>query len=218
MRPFLLNYDESQAVSFSFASDKASPETGFRALCAPAQRPSDIVCASVVQHGFVTEEVYFSHARDEGHVIHLYPTVEDYQNGAMQVSLRTSSADRRFNGRQYAFVFRVTNAGAPIPSVRVTAPADGSVLDGPAFVTARAEMSPAEGASEVAVFLGQKRLGRAAAAACSVAVEHGPPQSRLGSGTYSLWAVASTSNGVVVASAPVTFRVKEGAGPAAGTN
>lgn len=217
-RPFLLNYDERQDVSFSFTSDRVSPETGFRVLCAPVQRPSDIVCASIVQHGLVTEEVYFSHARDASQTIHLFPTAEDYRNGTMQVSLRTTSADRRFNGRRYDFVFRVSSTGAPIPDVHVTSPAEGSVLDGPTFVTARAEMSPAAGASEVAVYLGQKRLGRASGAACSAAVEHGPPQSRLGSGTYSLWAVACTSNGVVVASDPVTFRVREGADHAGHTD
>ena len=209
-RPFLLNYDENQAVSFSFASDSVSPATGFSVLCSPAERPSDMVCASIVQHGLVTEEIYFSQDQSVGHTVRLYPTAEDYQKGVMQVGLRTTSSDRRFNGRQYDFVFRVSSQGLPVPDIRVTSPAEGSVLDGPAFVTARAEATPAGSVNEVAVYLGHKRLGKAAASACSVAVEQGPPQSRLGSGTYSLWSAVSTSNGLVVASVPLTFRVRGG--------
>jgi len=217
-RPFLLNYNESQAVSFSFARDSVSPETGFSVLCAPVQRPSDMVCASIVQHGLVTEEIYFSQDHYSGRAVRLYPTEDDYQKGIMQVVIRTASSDRRFNGRQYDFVFRVSSQGMPVPSIRVTSPAEGSALEGPAFVTARAEANPAGSAKEVAVYLGHKRLGKAAAAVCSVAVEQGPPQSRLGSGTYSLWSTVCTSNGVVVASVPLTFRVQRGSGGAGGSD
>ena len=207
-RPFLLNYDEGQAVSFSFARDSVSPETGFSVPCSPVQRPSDMVCASVVQHGLVTEEIYFSHDSYASRSVHLYPTADDYQKGVMKVVIRTASSDRRFNGRQYDFLFRVSNQDLPVPDIRVTSPTEGSVLDGPAFVTARAETTPGGCAKEVSVYLGHKRLGRAAAPVCSAAVEQGPPQSRLGGGSYSLWSVVCTSNGLVVASAPLTFRVR----------
>ncbi len=208
VRPFLLNYDEAAAVSFALDRNAVSPKTGYRLSLTPSHRPSDMVCASIVQHGQLTEEVYYSHDQYAGRAIRLYPSAADYESGSMRVTVRTSSSDRRFNGRSYDYLVRVSNEGAPVPSVRVTAPEEGSVLEGPAFVTARAEAS-SNGVSEVAVFLGQKRLGKAAAPVCSVSVEQGPPQSRLGAGDYTLWAVASTSNGVVVASAPVSFRVRE---------
>ena len=210
LRPFLLNYDEGQSVSFAFARDNVSPETGFSVVCAPAQRPSDMVCVSLIQHGVATEDVYFSHDQYDGRPLRLYPTVEDYQKGILKVTLRATSTDRRFNGRQYDFAFHVSSQGQPVPSVRVVSPAEGSQLDGPAFVTARAEASPADGVKEIEVFLGQKRLGKASAPVCSVAVEQGPPQSRLGQGTYSLWSSVRTPGGLVVASAPVTFRVRNG--------
>ena len=211
-RPFLLNYDESQSVSFAFDRQGVSPETGFRALCSPGQRPSDIVCASVVQHGMVTQEIYFSHDQFEGREVRLYPTASDYQSGVLKVTLRTASSDRRFNGRQYDFAFRVSSLGRAVPEVRVVSPADCSVIDGPAFVTARAEASPAGSVKELSVYLNQKRLGRAAAASCAVAVEQGPPQSRLDAGSYPLWAAVGTADGLVVASPPITFRVKSADG------
>lgn len=214
VRPFLLNFDENEVVTFSLSQDSVSPATGFSALLKPAQRPSDLVCASIEQHGQVTEEVYFSQDRFAALPIRLYPTAGDYQSGILRVAVRTSSSDRRFNGRQYNYVFRVSSLGSPVPRVQVTAPAEGSVLDGPAFVTARAEATPSNCVKEVSVFLGHKRLGRSAAPVCSVSVEQGPPQSRLGNGDYTLWAVASTTNGVVVASEPLTFRVREAAATA----
>jgi hypothetical protein len=208
VRPFLLNYDESEAVTLALDRSHISPTLGYTLVLTPSHRPADMVCASVVQHGQVTEEAYFAHDHFSGHAIRLYPSADDYARGTMQVTVQTASSDRRFNGRSFVHTVRVSSDGLPVPSVRVTAPAEGSVLAGPAFVTARAEAS-SNGVSEVAVYLGQKRLGRAAAPVCSVSVEQGPPQSRLGTGDYTLWAVASTARGVVVSSEPVTFRVRE---------
>ena len=213
VRPFLLNFDESEKVSFAFDRNAVSPKTGYRVTLTPSCRPSDMVCASIVQHGQVTEEVYFSHDHYDGRSIRLYPSSEDYERGALQVTVRTTSADRRFNGGSYEQTVRVSSEGGSVPAIRVTVPAEGSVVDGPAFVTARAEAT-SNGVAEVSVFLRKKRLGRAASAVCSVTVEQGPPQSRLGSGDYTLWAVASTTSGLVVSSTPVTFSVREEPGAA----
>jgi hypothetical protein len=208
VRPFLLNYDESEKVSFDFDRKVVSPRLGFQVVLVPSRRPSDMVCASILQHGQMTEEVYFSHDYFSGHRIRLYPSSEDYEKGMMQVTIRTTSSDRRFNGNSVDQVVRVSSDGETVPSVRVTSPAEGSVLAGPAFVTAQAEASSND-VSEVSIFLGQKRLGKAASSVCSVMVEQGPPQSRLGVGDYALWAVANTTKGVVVSSDPITFRVRE---------
>jgi hypothetical protein len=209
LRPFLLNLDESEPVGLVFERDSVSPATGFSVALRAGKRPSDMVCASIVQHGRVTGEVYFSPDHFEGLPVRLYPTAADYRKGTLPVSVRTASADRRFNGRQFDFSFRVDSKGLPVPEVRMVAPADGSVIEGPAFVTSRAETDVKDFAGVLDVFLGQKRLGRAGAPVCSVAVEQGPPQSRLGHGAYVLWSAAELSNGLVVASEPVTFRVRE---------
>ena len=209
LRPFLLNFNESEVGGLAFTSDSASPETGFGVTLRALKRPSDMVCASIVQHGQVTEEVYFSPDRFDGSRVRLYPTAADYTNGVLPVSVRTTSADRRFNGRQYEFAFQIASNGTPVPSVRVTSPAGGSVIEGPVFVTARAETDVTNNLTGVAVYLGHKRLGRAGTPVCSVAVEQGPPQSRLGNGVYTLWSAVELSNGLVVASEPVTFRVHE---------
>ena len=209
LRPFLLNFDENQAAELSFARDTVSPKAGFSVVLKPTLRPSDMVCASVVQHGRVTEEVFFSPDHFGGSPVRLYPTETDYKNGVLPVTIRTTALDRRFNGKQYEFAFRVARDGFAVPQVKVTSPADGSVIEGPAFVTVRAEADVTNGVHSVAVYLGHKCLGRSSTPVCAVAVEQGPPQSRLGSGTYSLWSVATASNGLVVASEPVTFRVRE---------
>ncbi|MBP7637657.1 MAG: hypothetical protein KBA18_07255, partial [Kiritimatiellae bacterium] len=77
------------------------------------------------------------------------------------------------------------------------------------FVTARAEAEASVGISDLALFLDHKRLGFSVTPVCSATVEKGPPQSRLSAGSYTLWATATTTNGLVVGSAPVTFAVRE---------
>ena len=209
LRPFLLNYNETDAGGLKFSSDSASPETGFQAMLSPVQRPCDMVCARIEQHGQVSEEVYFGQDFFSATPVRLYPTEADFKRGVLPVSVSCTSPDPRFNGKRFEFAFRIASNGFPMPQLRVTAPADGSVIAGPAFVTARAEADVANGVDSVGVFLGPKRLGRSSTPVCSVAVEQGPPQSRLGSGVYTLWAVATTTTGVVVASEPVTFRVRD---------
>ena len=71
--------------------------------------------------------------------------------------------------------------------MRVTLPAPDSVIDGPAFVTARAEAEASVGISDLALFLDHKRLGFSVTPVCSATVEKGPPQSRLSAGSYTLW-------------------------------
>ncbi len=215
LRPFILNFDESNAGAFAFDRTRVSPDTGFVALLRPVLRPCDMVCASIVQHGQVTEEIYFSPNNYQGNTVRLHPTADDYQKGVLSVMVRTVSSDLRYNGKQFNYVFQVTSAGIPVPRVAITAPAEGSVIDGPAFVMARASAGVTNGIQAVAVYLGHKKLGRATAPVCSVAVESGPPQTRLGTGTYTLWSEATTTNGLTVTSDPVTFHVRD-AGEKAG--
>lgn len=216
MRPFLLNYDENQAGSFAFSRDTVSPEVGFSVPCFPQIRPCDMVCVSVIQHDVVTEEIYFSLDQYASRPIRICPTAEDYRQGSVRVTLQTASSDLRFNGRRDDFTFRVSSSGRPVPDVRVVSPANGGEMDGPAFVTSKAEAASPGAVRELALFLGAKRLGKASGAMCSAAVEQGPPQSRLGPGAYTLWAVATTDGGVVVASEPASFRVRATGGNGGG--
>ncbi|MDD4016625.1 MAG: hypothetical protein PHV28_01655 [Kiritimatiellae bacterium] len=212
LRPFLLNYDGNGAGELVFATNTVSPATGFQVLLRPVQRPCDMVSAHIVQHGQVSDEIYFGQDHFSGTLVRLYPTGTDFKRGTLPVSVNVSSADQRFNGKRFDFVFRVESIGVPVPTVRVTVPEDGEVIDGPAFVTARAETDVTNGVDSLAVYLGSKRLGRSATPVCSVAVEQGPPQSRLGVGEYTLWAAATTTNRLVVSSAPITFRVRKASG------
>ena len=212
LRPFLLNYDGDGAGELQFATNTVSPRTGFQVLLRPVQRPCDMVIASVVQHGQVTKEVYFGQDYFSGTLVRLYPTEADFKRGTLSVSVNVTSADQRFEGKRFNFLFRVESNGAPVPAVRVIVPEDGGVIDGPAFVTARAETDVTNGVDSLEVYLGPKRLGRSATPVCSVAVEQGPPQSRLGIGEYTLWAAATTTNGLVVSSDPITFRVRKTTG------
>lgn len=144
------------------------------------------MCASIVQHGHVTEELYFSPDHFSGSPVRLYPRGRFPERSALPVLVNTTSSDRRYNGKEgFAFVFRVSANGTPVPKVRVTSPADSSAIDGPAFVSARAEADVTNGVQSVAVFLGHKRLGQSSTPVCSVAVERAA--GRLG-GTYTLWA------------------------------
>ena len=209
LRPFILNFNENEAGAFAFDREQVSPRSGFGAMLRPLLRPCDMVCACIVQHGQVTEETYFSPDHFDGSLVRLHPTANDYKKGVMQVTVRTNSSDLRYNAKQFNFLFRVSNEGLPVPRISVTAPADGSVIDGPAFVTAQANADATNGIQAVAVYLGHKKLGRSQSPVCSVAVENGPPQSRLTGGTYTLWSEVNTLNGLSVASDPVTFRVRD---------
>ncbi len=210
LRPFLLNAEQGAEAGFAFERDSLSPALGYQVGLAPSVRPTDLVCVRLVRNGLVAEEVYFSQDSVAPRRVRLVPTAAEYAAGQLAVALRVESPDRRFNGRQFDFTFRVSDGGAPLPTVDVRAPARDALLDGPAFVTARAAASSASGGvAEVALFLGHKRLGRAAGQVCEAPVEQGPPQSRLGPGAYTLWATAAASNGVRVASEPLTFQVRE---------
>ncbi|HRR33362.1 MAG TPA: hypothetical protein P5026_04645 [Kiritimatiellia bacterium] len=209
LRPFLLNLDDHSPGSLVFDRTAVSPSTGYTVLLRPTTRPSEIVCARIAQNGRFTQEIYFSPDNDSGSPVQLAPTAADYAKGILPVVVTTTSADRRFHEKNISVTFRVSTDGAPIPQVRVTLPAPDSVIDGPAFVTARAEADASVGISLLALFLDHKRLGCSATPVCSATVEKGPPQSRLGTGRYTLWAAAATTNGLVVGSAPVTFSVRE---------
>ncbi len=209
LRPFLLNFDDRSPGSFVFDRTAVSPRTGYTALLRPTTRPCETVHARVEQNGRFTQEIYFSPDHDGGSPVQLAPTADDYARGTLPVIVTTTSADRRFHEKSVAVTFRVSTDGAPLPHVRVTSPAPDSVIDGPAFVTARAEAEASVGISDLALFLDHKRLGFSVTPVCSATVEKGPPQSRLSAGSYTLWATATTTNGLVVGSAPVTFAVRE---------
>ncbi len=209
LRPFLLNFDDRIPGSVAFDRTLVSPRTGYTVMLRPTSRPCEIVHARIAQNGQPTQEVFFSPDHDEGSPVQLAPRSEDYVKGTLPVTVTTASADRRYQNKRFDVAFRVSADGAQVPLVRVTSPATDSMIDGPAFVSARAEADPSGGISALALFLDHKRLGVAASPVCSAAVEKGPPQSRLATGTYTLWASATTSNGLVVGSAPVTFSVRE---------
>ncbi len=207
--PFVLNYDPAAEAALALSAGKVSEAGGLTAWLKPSARPCEILRVSVLQHGLVTEEVYFSPHDAEGAQVRLRPVSGDYDKGMLAVGLRAYSDDRRYDGRRFDFVLPLSRDGRVIPSVRITVPAAGSVIDGPAFVTASAEVTGVAEIQALEIYLGHKRLGRSAAAKCSVAVEQGPPQSRLPEGTYTLWAEATTAEGVVVMSEPATFSVRE---------
>ena len=208
-RPFVFNYRETDDATLTVNDAVRTPATGFTASIAPSVRPVDNLTVRVQHRGITTEEITFTSRHFNARPARLYPTAQDYANGTLQVTFQLHSADRRFNGRAVTHIFRISASGHALPAPRITAPAAGEAIDGPAFVTARAEATPAGSASETAIFMGAKRLGRAPAATCAAAIEQGPPQSRLGAGDYTLWALATTTNGIPVASPPVTFTVRD---------
>ncbi|MDD2455152.1 MAG: hypothetical protein PHG96_03220 [Kiritimatiellae bacterium] len=208
-RPFLLNYDPSDKAAFELGTGTVSSAGGCVAFLKPVARPSEILRVSVLHHGRVTEEVYFSPHDYGGAPVRLRPTADDYAKGALPVSLRVQSEDRRYGGRQFDFIVPLAPGGRAVPAVRIIAPADGSVIEWPAFVTASAEVTGADKVRSLEIYLGHKRLGRTDAVKLEVAVEQGPPQSRLPEGEYTVWAEATTAEGLVVMSAPATFSVRE---------
>ncbi|HPC48879.1 MAG TPA: hypothetical protein PL016_01975 [Kiritimatiellia bacterium] len=215
LRPFLLNYDASEEGSVVFDRDHLSPQTGFDAVLRPEQRPCDLVRVRVEQHGQITAEIFFSPDYFSGMPVRIMPSAADYQNGFAQVTVRTLSADERFNNRTFLHTFRVSSGSDPVPQIRVTAPAADSVLDGPAFVAARAEAERSDRVRSVAIYLGPKLLGNSSTPVCAVSVEQAPPQSRLGGGDYTLRAVAIRDDGLVVSSPLLSFRVREPVGQGA---
>jgi len=209
-RPFVFNYRETDEATVAVSETPTrTPATGFTASIVPTDRPVEILTVRVQHRGVTTEEVAFTPQHFGPKAIRLYPTAQDYASGMLPVSLQLISADRRFNGRTVAHTFRISAGGHAVPALRITAPAAGDVIDGPAFVTARAEAIPADGISGTAIFMGNKRLGYAPHATCVAAVEQGPPQSRLSASDYTLWATATTTNGLTIASPPTRFTVRE---------
>jgi len=221
-RPLIFNYRETDPATLTitdallplppspFLVPHATVTTPTGAVTiAPSTRPADLLFVRIQHRGITTEEVAFTPSEFSAKPIRLYPTAQDYASGTLHVTFHLDSADLRFNGHTLTQIFRITASGHALPALRITGPAHGAALDGPAFVTARAEAEPAGLIRDTSLFMGNKRLGYSPSALCTAAVEQGPPPSRLAPGTYTLWALATTTNGLPVASPPSTFTVRE---------
>lgn len=208
-RPFLVNYNESDAGHIRLRDQLATPDNRFTLDLLAEPRPVAIICAMIHQHGRLTEEVYLTPHHFSGSRIRIYPTHDDYKTGHLNVSVSTVSDDNRFNGKTFDFIVGVSHNGMPVPTVSIASPENGTVFEGPSFVVAAAEADKSTNVRLLNIFLGHKLLGQAEGDSCRVPVEKGPPQSRLGHGEYLLWASAVSSGGVTVSSAPVTFKVNK---------
>lgn len=214
LRPFLLNFDATTSAQMALTRDSVSPGSGYQITCYPKQRPADLVCARVIQHDEVTQELCFSPDFFSGIPIRIQPTADDYKQGVLAVTIQVNATDDRFNGTQVTFPIKVSNESMVVPDVRVVSPARASEVEGPAFVTARAEVNTPQQVVSLDLYLGAKKLGGTSGEACVMPVEKGPPQSRLTAGNYTLRAVATTTNGLVVSSTPLSFSVRDAANSA----
>ena len=208
VRPIVLNYDEQVACTVRFDRDEVSPATGFAVRISASDRPADIVCARIRQNGLVAQERYLVPEYADGAMFRLHPTEEDYRRGEIQIDVYLSSTDLRFNGRKIAQTFKLRKPEGVLPDLRLVEPVRDVPIKGPAFVSARAESDATTGVSRITLYLGQKGLLARHGTSCAAPVESGPPQSRLPSGTYQLWAEAETTNGTVIATRPQLLRVE----------
>jgi hypothetical protein len=204
----LLNEDATEEASAAVIPMLHQPGTMPTASIAPTAQPIDLVDVHVMQQDIVTETITFTPEQYEARAIRLYPTQQDYSNGVLQITLHLESADRRFHGRIVSHDVQLPPSGESLPDVQITEPQQGAVLEGPAFVTATAQATPAQGIKETSVFMGSKRMGRSSSATCTAGIEQGPPPSRLSAGNYTIWATATDANGMVIATPPVSFTVR----------
>ncbi|MBQ7190242.1 MAG: hypothetical protein IJR99_12600 [Kiritimatiellae bacterium] len=207
-RPLVLNYDEHQTGKLSFDRDEVSPTTGFTVRLRADVSPTDMVRTDIRQNAMLEQERYLVPEFPDGVSFQLHPTADDYRNGFIKITVRLSSNDLRFHGQAVEKTFRLSSDGMKLPTVRLTEPLLAKPIQGPAFVTARAESDTQSGVRRLSLFLGQKGLASANSTVCTAAVENGPPMTRLPSGVYSLWAEVESTNGTVVATQPYTLQVE----------
>lgn len=208
-RPFLANFNEHEKGSIVLSNRRVAPSNGFTLDFLAEPRPTALICAKVYQHGHMTEEVYLTSLHYTGIPVRIFPTREDYAKGRLDLSVKTFSADKRFNEKTFRFDIELSSDGLPVPDVTISEPISGAVFDCPTFLTASAEVEKGTGAHSLGIFLGSKLLGQTEGASCRAPIEKGPPQSRLGYGEHRIWACATFTNGIVVASAPVVFEVRK---------
>jgi len=199
-RLFLVNYAENKKLGFVLAPSELSLKDQSYIMLKPESRPVDIVKLHVFQNGVETASVDFSPGFYGEYPICLFPTREALQKGECRVTLKAASDDRRFNKFQKEFVFKFNIGSISIPDIKVVAPRSESVIKGPDFVTAEAVAEGVNEPCELSLFCEKKRLGMIQGTRLQRPVEMGPPQSRLTSGTYLLWAAVRLKSGLVVAS------------------
>lgn len=210
-RMLVLNFNESEPGGFEFSTRELSPKTGFSPGLKPSLRPTAILEVSVRQHGMETQRMVFAPEALDAQPLRAHPTLSDYRQGRLDVELAVKSEDLRYNGVTFRQEFQLNRGGQTLPGLKVTEPAPGTVIAGPAFVTAAAEAEFPRGVRRVSLWTGMKCLGSGEGPKCAAAIEVGPPQSRLAPGKYLVWAETETVDGVVLATKPMELEVS-GAG------
>ena len=204
-RLYLVNVPDDPAPALRFSTTAVSPKTGYRPTVTLADRPLDILSATVTQHDVPTETVYFTPDAYTSRPFTLYPTAADYAAGSLSAAFTLRTADGRAAGKPVSMRFALSAGGLPLPALAIASPAPRAKITGPAFVRAETRSEPAP--ADLSLFLGPKRLGHAAAPTLSAAVETSAPPSRLPPGDYTLWASALTPAGLLLATEPVPFTV-----------
>ncbi len=204
---FLVNSANGGKSGFVFSTDSVTLADKSFVTLKPEVRPVDLVFVSVMQNGVETASLCFSPEYYAEHPICLFPDRNAIAAGGCEVVLKTKSRDSRFDGIERHYAFRLDYGGMDVPDLRVVAPEHNARIDGPAFVSAEAVVSGAQGAFELSLYCGRKRLATAQAAVLKSGVEMGPPLSRLGAGVYPLWAALRLQNGAVISSPVTRFEI-----------
>lgn len=207
-RPMLLNSGEGVDPGYGFAARVVSPASGYALLLAPDGDPLELTGVSIVRHGVKVAEHFFSFDHTAPQRVLIYPTAAEYERGELEVTVVATPLERPTREKRMVYNIAVSSSGEVVPQVEIAEPAEGAVIEGPAFVQGVVRAAVEGGVAWSGLYLGQKRVGRVAGGECQAALEMGPPQSRLGVGSYTLWGVAGGSNGVWVATPPQGFEVR----------
>jgi len=206
---FLLNRSNGQRSSLSFATNQLDLSAQSYVMLGADTRPLDMVYVSVLQNGVETTTLCFSPDYYQQHPVCLFPSAAAIAAGSCEVTLNVVSQDRRFDGLQRKFEFKLNYGDVNVPQLRIVAPLDESVIEGPAFVNAEAMVAECDQQFELSLFCGRKLLGSTNESRLKAAVEMGAPLTRLSKGEYPLWAALRLANGMVIASPVARFVVEE---------
>jgi hypothetical protein len=206
---FLINQFQTGSATFSFNTNRVSLSDKSYVNLLPDIRPMDLVYVDIVQNDVETSSLCFSPEYYQPHPICLFPDAQAIESGICDLTVRASSRDRRFDGYEKRYRFQLDYGKIKIPLVNVDDPADNSVFQGPAFVSASASVQSTEIPVELSLYCGRKLLGRANTSSLQAAVEIGAPLSRLSRGEYPLWAAVRLKNGMVVSSEINRFKITD---------
>lgn len=207
-RILTLNHPPKASTTFLLSTSVFDPKEKTIPLLQPQTPPVVPLEVELYQHGIRTDLLFFAPDAASAQVLPIHPTLEDYQKGACTITLQSHSDDPAYQKSEQTFTIRLNRGNAPLPAIQLNTSAGNAPVKGPAFVSASAQVQALQPISSLRLFYLNKCVAASTNNFCTGQIENGPPQSRLATGTYPVWAEVVLQDSSRLATRPITIQIE----------